>query len=118
MEQELAQMEQAVPAQGGPGTPGREAEDVPVDGESPSPSPDDDRNLTPSEEGEGPVERPEVKAERTKVVESEPESDQPYQPRWYGCRQRAPDAIWHARQAALTRARPRVARGGYRGAVR
>ena len=42
------------PAQGSPGTPGREAEDVPVDGEAP-PSPDDDRNLTPSEEGEGPA---------------------------------------------------------------
>jgi molecular chaperone GrpE len=37
-----------------PGTPGREAEDVPVDGEA-VPSPDDDRNLTPSEEGEGPT---------------------------------------------------------------
>ena len=35
--------------QGPPGTPGREAEDVPVDGESPSPSPDADRNLTPSD---------------------------------------------------------------------
>ncbi len=41
--------------QGSPGTPGREAEDVPVDGESPSPSADDDRNLTPSEEAEGPA---------------------------------------------------------------
>ena len=37
--------------QGSPGTPGREAEEVPVDGESPSPSPDTDRNLTPSEAG-------------------------------------------------------------------
>jgi chromosome partitioning protein len=81
MEQELAQMEQAVPAQGTPGTPGREAEDVPADGESPSPSPDDDRNLTPSEEGEGPSERTEVKAERTEVKaernEATPVSDEP-----------------------------------------
>jgi S-DNA-T family DNA segregation ATPase FtsK/SpoIIIE len=38
---------------GSPGTPGREAEDVPVDGEAP-PSPDDDHSLIPSEEGEGP----------------------------------------------------------------
>jgi hypothetical protein len=37
-----------------PGMPGREAEDLPVDGEAP-PSPDDDRNLTRSEEGEGPA---------------------------------------------------------------
>jgi hypothetical protein len=36
-----------------PGTPGREAEDVPVYGEAP-PSPDDDHDLIPSEEGEGP----------------------------------------------------------------
>ena len=43
--------------QGSPGTPGREAEEVPVDGESPSPSPDSDRNLTPSEAGEGPAHR-------------------------------------------------------------
>src|SRR5829696_9306319 len=39
-------------SQGSPGTPGREAEDVPVYGEAP-PLPDDDRNLTRSEEGEG-----------------------------------------------------------------
>ena len=36
-----------------PGMPGREAEDMPADGEA-LPSPDDDRNLTLSEEGEGP----------------------------------------------------------------
>jgi molecular chaperone GrpE len=38
---------------GWPGTPGREAEDVPVDGEAGRPSPDPDRNLTPSGAGEG-----------------------------------------------------------------
>jgi DNA segregation ATPase FtsK/SpoIIIE, S-DNA-T family len=42
--------------QGGPAGPGREAEEPAVDGESPPPSPDDDRNLTLSEEGEGPGE--------------------------------------------------------------
>jgi len=35
-----------------PGTPGREAEDVPVDGEGRQSSPDPDRNLTPSGAGE------------------------------------------------------------------
>jgi molecular chaperone GrpE len=40
--------------QGSPGTPGREAEDVPVDAKT-QPSPDSDRNLTPSEAGEGPA---------------------------------------------------------------
>ncbi len=35
-----------------PGTPGREAEDVPVDGEAGQSSPSPDRNLTPSGEGE------------------------------------------------------------------
>lgn len=35
-----------------PGTPGREAEDVPVDGEAGQSSPDPDRNLTPSGAGE------------------------------------------------------------------
>jgi molecular chaperone GrpE len=38
--------------QGWPGTPGREAEDVPVDGEGRQSSPDPDRNLTPSGAGE------------------------------------------------------------------
>jgi molecular chaperone GrpE len=38
--------------QGWPGTPGREAEDVPVDGEAGQSSPDPDRNLTPSGAGE------------------------------------------------------------------
>jgi molecular chaperone GrpE len=37
--------------QGSPGTPGREAEDVPVDGEGRQSSPDPDRNLTPSGAG-------------------------------------------------------------------
>jgi molecular chaperone GrpE len=45
--------------QGSPGTPGREAEEVPVDGEAVR-EPDDDRNLTPSEEGSRPAARPEV----------------------------------------------------------
>jgi molecular chaperone GrpE len=35
-----------------PGTPGREAEDVPADGEAVQSSPDPDRNLTPSGAGE------------------------------------------------------------------
>ncbi len=38
--------------QGWPGTPGREAEDVPADGEAGQSSPSPDRNLTPSGEGE------------------------------------------------------------------
>jgi molecular chaperone GrpE len=38
--------------QGSPGTPGREAEDVPADGEGRQSSPDPDRNLTPSGAGE------------------------------------------------------------------
>src|ERR1700743_364066 len=38
--------------QGWPGTPGREAEDVPADGEGRQSSPDPDRNLTPSGAGE------------------------------------------------------------------
>ncbi len=57
-------MERAVPepADVPPGTPGREAEDVPVDGEAVR-EPDDDRNLTPSEEGSRPSARSEVKPE-------------------------------------------------------
>jgi molecular chaperone GrpE len=39
-------------SQGWPGTPGREAEDVPADGEGRQSSPDPDRNLTPSGAGE------------------------------------------------------------------
>jgi chromosome partitioning protein len=70
IDDELKEMEQAVPAQGSPGTPGREAEDVPADGDRPSPSPDADRNLTPSQEGEGPAERPKVQVKA-------PESDEP-----------------------------------------
>ena len=38
--------------QGSPGMPGREAEDVPADGEGRQSSPDPDRNLTPSGAGE------------------------------------------------------------------
>jgi len=40
--------------QGSPEMPGREAEDI-SESDSYPPSPDDDRNLTPSEEGEGPT---------------------------------------------------------------
>jgi hypothetical protein len=40
--------------QGRPGTPGREAEDVPVDVEA-QPAAASDRTLTPSEEAEGPA---------------------------------------------------------------
>src|SRR6476469_550078 len=45
--------------QGSPAGPGREAEEPAVDGEA-QPSPDDDRNLTPSEEGEGPADSSKV----------------------------------------------------------
>jgi hypothetical protein len=45
-----------------PGTPGREAEDVPVDGEAVGEA-DDDRNPTPSEEASRPVERLKVAPE-------------------------------------------------------
>jgi transcription termination/antitermination protein NusA len=38
-----------------PAAPGSEAEEAAVDGESPSPSADDDHDLTPSEEAEGPA---------------------------------------------------------------
>jgi len=48
--------------QGPAGTPGREAEDVPVDGEA-LPSPNDDRNLTLSDEGEGPADPSRVDAD-------------------------------------------------------
>ncbi len=51
--------------QGLPGMPGREAEDMPVDGEAP-PSPD--RNLTPSEAGEGPGDTSEVDADLDALV--------------------------------------------------
>jgi chromosome partitioning protein len=67
IDDELKEMERAVPA---PAAPGREAEEAAVDGESPSPSPDADRNLTPSKEGEGPAERPKVQVKA-------PESDEP-----------------------------------------
>jgi S-DNA-T family DNA segregation ATPase FtsK/SpoIIIE len=42
-------------SEGSPAAPGREAEEAAVYGESPSPSADDDRNLIPSEEAEGPA---------------------------------------------------------------
>jgi molecular chaperone GrpE len=48
--------------QSSPGTPGREAEDVPVDAKT-QPSPDSDRNLTPSEAGEGPGDTSKVDAD-------------------------------------------------------
>jgi molecular chaperone GrpE len=53
--------------QGPPGTPGREAEDVPVDGKT-QPSPDSDRNLTPSEAGEGPGDTSKVDADLDALV--------------------------------------------------
>jgi pyruvate/2-oxoglutarate dehydrogenase complex dihydrolipoamide acyltransferase (E2) component len=53
----LAEMEPGEEGSGGdggtPAAPGREAEEAAVDGEA-LPSADDDRNLTPSEEAEGP----------------------------------------------------------------
>jgi cell division protein FtsZ len=51
-----ANARKAEEADSAPGTPGSEAEDVP--GDSPSPAPDSDRNLTPSEAGGGPVASP------------------------------------------------------------
>ena len=55
-------MERAVPPKDSPGTPGREAEDVPVDGEA-VPEADADRNLTPSAEAEGPSGEAKVETE-------------------------------------------------------
>jgi molecular chaperone GrpE len=64
-------------AQGPPGTPGREAEDVPVDGERPSPSADDDRNLTPSASAEGPADSSKVEEDITALLsETEQERDE------------------------------------------
>ena len=54
--------------QGSPGAPGREAEDVPVDGESPSPSAGDDRNLTPSASAEGPADSSKVEEDIDALV--------------------------------------------------
>jgi molecular chaperone GrpE len=54
--------------QGSPGTPGREAEDVPVDAKT-QPSPDSDRNLTPSEAGEGPGDTSKVEADLDELVD-------------------------------------------------
>jgi molecular chaperone GrpE len=51
------------PPQGLPGTPGREAEEVPVDGEAVR-EPDDDRNLTPSQEGSRPADSSKVGADQ------------------------------------------------------
>jgi len=48
--------------QGSPAGPGREAEEPAVDGEA-QPSPEDDRNLTPSQEGEGPADSSKVDAD-------------------------------------------------------
>ena len=66
-----------------PGTPGREAEDMPVDREAP-PSPDDDRNLTLSEAGEGPAddldagptEEDHMDDEDTRIMEPIPAEDE------------------------------------------
>src|SRR5829696_6403105 len=77
IDDELQEMQRVVPesdADASPAAPGREAEEAPVDGESPSPSPDDDRNLILSEEGEGPV-------ERTKVKDSDPEEPERFNAR-------------------------------------
>jgi molecular chaperone GrpE len=54
--------------QGSPGTPGREAEDVPVDGKT-QPSADSDRNLIPSEAGEGPGDTSKVDADLDALVD-------------------------------------------------
>jgi chromosome partitioning protein len=64
---ELRQMEEAVPEKPPAGS-GREAEEPVADGEA-LPSPDDDRNLTPSEEGEG----PDAEAESSSQEPEEPE---------------------------------------------
>jgi chromosome partitioning protein len=86
MEEELAQMEQAVTPKEPSGAPGREAEDAPVDNEALREA-DDDRNLTPSEEAERPgsdaqgppaeAEPPQgdavVRVERKPAPEPEPE---------------------------------------------
>src|SRR6476660_2954739 len=48
--------------QGSPAGPGREAEEPAVDGEA-QPSPEDDRNLTPSQAGEGPADSSKVDAD-------------------------------------------------------
>jgi molecular chaperone GrpE len=61
--------------QGSPGAPGREAEDVPVDSKTP-PSPDDDRNLTPSASGEGPVDSSKVEADLAALTEIEQQRDE------------------------------------------
>jgi cell division protein FtsZ len=53
-----------------PAAPGGEAEEAAVDGEAP-PSPDDDRNLTASERGEGPSYTSEAPSERLQRVFSE-----------------------------------------------
>lgn len=53
--------------QGSPGTPGREAEDVPVYAKTQT-SPDSDRNLTPSEAGEGPGDTSKVDADLDALV--------------------------------------------------
>jgi molecular chaperone GrpE len=54
--------------QGSPGTPGREAEDVPVYAET-QPSPDSDRNQTPSEAGQGPGDTSKVEADLDALVD-------------------------------------------------
>jgi len=63
--------------QGGhrPGIPGREAEDMPVDGEAQR-EPDDDRNLTPSEEGSRPAEPSEVEQDLDALADAERKRDE------------------------------------------
>jgi hypothetical protein len=65
-----------------PGTPGREAEDVPVDSRT-SPAPVSDRNLIPSEAGAGPADHAELPYEEedhmeqdTRILEPVPAEDE------------------------------------------
>jgi small subunit ribosomal protein S5 len=63
---------ETISADAPPAAPGREAEEAAVDGEAP-PSADDDRNLTPSEEAEGPAASAELPpAEQAEAPAEEP----------------------------------------------
>jgi chromosome partitioning protein len=72
IEEELQAMERAVAANGSPAAPGSEAEEVAADGEAPR-EPDDDRNLTPSEEGS----RPSAPAPRSPYLPPPPRAPPP-----------------------------------------
>jgi len=69
------------PSELSPGMPGREGEDMPVYGEAP-PSPDDDRNPTLSEQGEGPAgsglmhEEDQMADDDTRIMEPVPADDE------------------------------------------